>query len=65
MTTATRRRLVVPTVIGIALMVYPYFVDSSLGLVTIGIFQLGALLAGTRTAVTVRKYDLLTAAEMR
>ena len=43
-----RRRLVVPTVIGIALMVYPYFVDSSLGLVTIGIFLLGALVAGTR-----------------
>ena len=43
-----RQRLVVPTMIGVALMVYPYFVDSSVGLVGIGVLLVGALVAGTR-----------------
>ena len=43
-----RQRLVVPTVIGLALMGYPYFVSGSVALVSIGLLLLGALVVGTR-----------------
>ncbi len=43
-----RQRLVVPTVIGIALMIYPYFIDGLAGMVGIGLLLLAALVAGMR-----------------
>ncbi len=43
-----RQRLMVPTVLGIILMVYPYFVGSMLALVAIGVVLLGGLVVGVR-----------------
>jgi hypothetical protein len=43
-----RQRLLAPTVIGVALMVYPYFVGGTIALVGIGVLLLGALVAGMR-----------------
>lgn len=41
-----RQRLIVPTIIGIVLMIYPYFVGGLLALVGIGVLLLGALILG-------------------
>jgi hypothetical protein len=43
-----RQKMVAPTLIGAALMVYTYFVDSSVAVVVIGVLLLGALVAGVR-----------------
>jgi hypothetical protein len=43
-----RRRLITPTLVGIALMGYPYFVDSYLGLIGVGLLLVGLLVVGTR-----------------
>jgi hypothetical protein len=43
-----RQRLVVPTVIGVALMIYPYFIDGLVGMVGIGVLLLAVLVAGMR-----------------
>jgi len=43
-----RQRLLVPTLVGLALMIYPYFVGSTLGVVGVGAILLGALVLGTR-----------------
>ena len=43
-----RQRLVVPTILGIALMIYPYFVASTLALVAIGVVLLGGVVVGIR-----------------
>lgn len=43
-----RQQLITPTVIGVALMGYPYFVDGYLGLIGIGVLLLGLLLVGMR-----------------
>ena len=43
-----RQRLVVPTILGIVLMIYPYFVGSTLALVAIGVVLLGGVVVGLR-----------------
>jgi hypothetical protein len=43
-----RQRRGAPTLIGVALMVYPYFVSSTLALIAIGVLLLGALVVGNR-----------------
>jgi hypothetical protein len=43
-----RQQLVAPTVIGVGLMGYPYFVDSYLGLIGVGVLLLGLLVVGIR-----------------
>jgi hypothetical protein len=43
-----RQRLVVPTILGIVLMIYPYFVGSTLALVAIGVLLLGGVIVGLR-----------------
>jgi hypothetical protein len=43
-----RQQLITPTVIGIALMGYPYFVRSYFGLVSVGVGLLVLLVAGMR-----------------
>jgi hypothetical protein len=43
-----RQRRGAPTLIGVALMVYPYFVSSSVALIVIGVLLLGALVVGNR-----------------
>jgi hypothetical protein len=43
-----RQRMIVPTLIGAALMVYTYFLDSTMAVVAIGVLLLGALAAGVR-----------------
>ncbi len=43
-----RLRRGAPTLIGAALMIYPYFVSSSMVMVVIGILLIGALIVGNR-----------------
>ena len=43
-----RQRLVIPTILGIALMVYPYFIDGTLALVAIGVLLLGGVVVGAK-----------------
>ncbi len=43
-----RQRLVIPTVLGIVLMTYPYFVSSAVAVVGIGVLLLGGILVGVR-----------------
>jgi hypothetical protein len=43
-----RQRLVIPTILGIVLMIYPYFIDSTPALVAIGVVLLGGVVAGAR-----------------
>jgi hypothetical protein len=43
-----RQRRAAPTLVGVALMVYPYFVSSSWALIAIGVLLLGALVVGSR-----------------
>jgi hypothetical protein len=43
-----RQRRGAPTLIGVALMIYPYFVSSSVALIVIGVLLLGALVVGNR-----------------
>ncbi len=43
-----RKRLVAPTIIGIVLMIYPYFVNSTLVLVGIGVVLLAGVVVGIR-----------------
>ncbi len=43
-----RQRLVVPTVVGIVLMIYPYFVGGLAALVGIGLLLIGVLVVGVR-----------------
>ena len=43
-----RQRLVIPTVLGIVLMIYPYFVSSLVVLVGIGVVLLGGVVVGIR-----------------
>ena len=43
-----RQRLVVPTIIGIVLMLYPYFVGSIAALVGIGVVLLAGVVVGIR-----------------
>jgi len=43
-----RQRRGAPTLIGVALMVYPYFVSSTVALIAIGALLLGALVVGNR-----------------
>jgi hypothetical protein len=43
-----RQRRIAPTSIGIALMVYPYFVASTAAVVGVGLLLLGALVVGMR-----------------
>jgi hypothetical protein len=43
-----RQRLVVPTILGIVLMIYPYFISSTLALVGIGVVLLGGVVVGVR-----------------
>jgi hypothetical protein len=43
-----RQRRGAPTLIGVALMVYPYFVSGSVALIAIGVLLLGALVVGNR-----------------
>lgn len=43
-----RQRLVVPTIMGIVLMIYPYFVSSVIGLVGIGVVLVGGAVVGVR-----------------
>ena len=43
-----RQRLGTPLLIGLALMIYPYFVASTLAVVGIGMLLLGALYLGNR-----------------
>ena len=43
-----RQRLVVPTLVGVALMGYPYFVSGVGMMIAIGVVLLGLLVAGTR-----------------
>jgi hypothetical protein len=43
-----KQRLIAPTVVGVALMVYPYFVSDTLAMVGIGVALLVALVMGTR-----------------
>jgi len=43
-----RQRRAAPTLVGLALMVYPYFVSSTVALVSIGALLIGALFVGQR-----------------
>jgi hypothetical protein len=43
-----RQRRGAPTLIGAALMVYPYFVSSSVAVIVIGVLLIGALVVGNR-----------------
>jgi hypothetical protein len=43
-----RQQLITPTVVGVALMGYPYFVDSYVGLIGIGALLLALLVAGVQ-----------------
>ena len=43
-----RQRLIIPTILGIALTMYPYFVDSTLALVGIGALLVGGAVMGAR-----------------
>jgi hypothetical protein len=43
-----RQRRGAPTLIGAALMIYPYFVSSSVALIAIGVLLIGALVVGHR-----------------
>ena len=43
-----RQRRAAPTLIGVALIVYPYFVSTILGLVAIGVLLLAGLFVGNR-----------------
>jgi hypothetical protein len=43
-----RQQLLAPTIIGLVLMGYPYFVSSYLGLVGVGVGLLVMLVVGTR-----------------
>jgi hypothetical protein len=43
-----RQRRGAPTLIGAALMVYPYFVSSSVAVIVIGVVLIGALVVGNR-----------------
>jgi hypothetical protein len=43
-----RQRLVAPTIIGIVLMIYPYFVNSTLVLVGIGVVLVAGVVVGIR-----------------
>jgi len=44
-----RQRLLVPTILGIVLMIYPYFVSSALVLVVVGALLLAGVVVGVRT----------------
>ncbi len=41
-----RQRLIVPTILGIVLMIYPYFVGSIIALVGIGVVLLAGVVVG-------------------
>lgn len=43
-----RQRLMAPTLVGLACMVYPYFISGTAALIGIGVVLLGALIIGTR-----------------
>ena len=43
-----KQRLIVPTLVGVALMVYPYLVTGTLALIATGVALLVALVFGTR-----------------
>jgi hypothetical protein len=43
-----RQRRGAPTFVGLALMVYPYFVSSSVALIAVGVLLLAALVVGSR-----------------
>jgi hypothetical protein len=43
-----RQRLIIPTILGIALTMYPYFVDSTLALVAIGALLVAGAVMGAR-----------------
>ena len=43
-----RQRLVVPTIVGVVLMIYPYFTNSIVALVGIGVVLLGGVVVGVR-----------------
>ncbi len=43
-----RQRLVVPTLVGGALMVYPYFVSNTVALVSVGVLLIGGWIIGQR-----------------
>lgn len=43
-----RQRLAVPTLVGLALSVYPYFVAGVVPMTAIGVMLVGALVVGTR-----------------
>jgi len=43
-----KQRLAVPTLAGVALMVYPYFVNDTVAMIGIGLALLVTLIVGTR-----------------
>jgi len=43
-----RKNVAAPTLIGVALMVYPYFVSNTYLMVGVGVFLIGGLFVGSR-----------------
>jgi len=43
-----RQKVAAPTLIGVALMVYPYFVSDTYLMVGVGVFLIGGLFVGSR-----------------
>ncbi len=43
-----KRRLVVPTLVGVTLMIYPYFVSNLMALLGIAVLLIAALVMGSR-----------------
>ena len=43
-----KQRVIAPTLIGVALMVYPYFVSNLYAMVGVGVLLIGGLFVGTR-----------------
>jgi len=43
-----RQKVAAPTLIGVALMVYPYFVSNTYLMVGVGVFLIGGLFVGSR-----------------
>jgi len=48
LTYGRRQRRAAPMLIGVALLVYPYFVSSTLALVGVGLLLIGGLFVGNR-----------------
>ena len=43
-----KQRMIVPSLVGVAMMAYPYFVSSAFGLLAIGALLIGGLFIGVR-----------------